>query len=165
MPIKKWYPTISKFAVDPKLVRQLADLLQETDLSEIEYQVGEQRIRVSRHHAGATPHFTVPVTPTSHPTSISVQPEAVTSSEPVESINLAKAVRSPMVGTAYLTPAPDQPPFAKIGDKVAEGQVILIVEAMKVMNQIRAPRGGTLTHMLVEQEQPVEFEQPLFVIE
>ena len=115
--------------VDTKLVRQLAELLAETGLTEIEVADGERSIRVAR---GAA--------------------------------DLANAIRSPMVGTVYLHPEPGADPFVKIGDKVKAGDTLLIVEAMKVMNPIAATKDGTVQQILVENAQPVEYDQPLVVI-
>ena len=149
---------MAKFDVDAALVRKLADLLAESDLSEIEYQMGEQRIRVARTRAEATPAVTVTPPAASVPA-----PEAKPA--PASDAPHPDAVTAPMVGTVYLTPEPGQPPFVKVGDQVGEGQTLLIIEAMKVMNQIRAPRSGTVTEILVEGGQPVEYGEPLLVLQ
>jgi acetyl-CoA carboxylase biotin carboxyl carrier protein len=139
--------------VDGELVRALAALLQETGLTEIEYAVGERRIRVVR---GAAPTaLTVAM-----PAAAAVAPAA-----PVAAADLPGALKSPMVGTAYLSPQPEAPPFIKVGDTVREGQPLLIIEAMKVMNQIPAPRAGRVTQILVTDGTPVEFGQTLLVLE
>lgn len=139
--------------VDGDLVRSLAELLNETGLSEIEYAVGDRRIRVARSLA---------------PVSIGVSPAPALPAEAPAAIPPAQhpgAVKSPMVGTVYLAPQPEAPPFAKIGDTISEGQVLLIIEAMKVMNQIRSPRAGRLAQILVGDGGPVEFGEPLMVLE
>src|ERR1700724_1142154 len=133
--------------VDGDLVRALAALLQETGLTEIEYAVGERRIRVVR---GAAP------------AAVTV---AMPSAAPVAAADLPGALKSPMVGTAYLSPQPEAPPFIKVGDSVREGQPLLIIEAMKVMNQIPAPRAGKVTQILVTDGTPVEYGQTLLVLE
>jgi acetyl-CoA carboxylase biotin carboxyl carrier protein len=138
--------------VDGDLVRALAALLQETGLTEIEYAVGERRIRVVR-GALAAPVATM---------SLPAPPAATASTPPAVAPG---AIKAPMVGTAYLAPQPDAPAFIKLGDSVREGQTLLIIEAMKVMNQIPAPRAGTVTQILVADGAPVEYGQPLVVLE
>jgi acetyl-CoA carboxylase biotin carboxyl carrier protein len=141
--------------VDGELVRALASLLQETGLTEIEYAVGERRIRVVR----GTPPAAVTVAMPG-PAAAAAAPAA-----PVAASDLPGAIKAPMVGTAYLSPQPEAPPFIKVGDSVREGQPLLIIEAMKVMNQIPAPRAGRVTQILVADGTPVEFGQPLLVLE
>jgi acetyl-CoA carboxylase biotin carboxyl carrier protein len=142
--------------VDSELVRTLAALLAETGLSEIEYAVGERRIRVARSLAAVAVPVAAP------------PPAAANGAAPAAEGTLtthAGAVKSPMVGTVYLSPQPEAPPFAKLGDTVAVGQPLLIIEAMKVMNQIRAPRAGRLTQILVEDGAPVEYGEVVMVVE
>ncbi len=148
--------------IDVEMVRQLAELLSDTGLSEIEVEDGDRKIKVSRGGNTAPVHYAAaPVAAPATP----VAPAAAPAAEaPAASEAPANAVKSPMVGTAYLAPEPDAAPFVSVGSKVAAGDTILIVEAMKVMNPITAPTGGTVTQMLVENGQPVEFDQPLFVI-
>lgn len=144
--------------VDGELVRALASLLQETGLTEIEYAVGERRIRVVR---GAPPAaVTVAMPGPAAPVAA-----VASSAAPTTAADLPGAVKAPMVGTAYLSPQPEAPPFIKVGDTVREGQPLLIIEAMKVMNQIPAPRAGRVTQILVADGTPVEFGQPLLVLE
>ena len=145
--------------IDAALVKTLASLLDETGLSEIEYAVGDRRIRVAK--AAATVSYAVP--PSAAQAAVSSAPAAAAPA--ARAADHAGAVKSPMVGTVYLAPQPEAPPFVKVGDRVSEGQVILIVEAMKVMNQIRAARGGTLREILVGDGEPVEFGQPLMIID
>lgn len=150
---------MAKFDVDADLVRKLADLLAESDLSEIEYALGEERIRVSRNRveAVATPTVTVQADPGG---AAAAKPTPAPSDAPHPG-----AITAPMVGTAYLSPDPEAAAFVKVGDRVTEGQTLLIIEAMKVMNQIRSPRGGTVTQILVENGHPVEYGEPLMVVE
>lgn len=150
-----------KSGVDQKLIRDLADILNETNLSEIEIEQDDLRVRVSRQVASV------------QATSISAAPAPVAiaaaspTSEPgpAKSADNINAVPSPMVGTIYLAPAPGSNQFVEVGQSVAEGQTLLIIEAMKTMNQIPAPRAGRITAVLVEDSQPVEFGEPLVVIE
>lgn len=156
-----------KSGIDQKLVRELADILNETDLTEIEVEQDDLRIRVSR---GATvaPHAAPAAIAAAPPAAPAAVPAAgpVAADVPAEAgPNLSNAVTSPMVGTAYLSPSPDAEPFVSVGRDVEEGQPILIIEAMKTMNQIPAPRSGKVTAILVEDAQPVEFGEPLLVIE
>ncbi len=144
--------------VDTNLVRELAEMLNDTGLSEITVEDGERKIKVSR---TMTAVAAAPVA-VAAPAALAAPVAIPTAAEPVVSAN---AVKSPMVGTAYLTPEPGAAPFAAVGDKVSAGDTLLIVEAMKVMNPIVAPHGGTVKAVLVESGQPVEFDQPLMVIE
>ena len=140
--------------VDTNLVRELAEMLNDTGLSEITVEDGERKIKVSRTMtAVAAAYAPAPVA--------SAAPVAAAAAPAVS----ANALKSPMVGTAYLSPEPDAPAFASVGDKVSAGDTLLIIEAMKVMNPIVAPNGGTVKAVLVESGQPVEFDQPLMVIE
>lgn len=146
--------------VDTKLVRELADMLNDTGLSEIEVEDGDRKIRVSRTMVAAAAPIAVAAPMAAAPVAA---PAAVADAAPAGPP--ANALKSPMVGTAYLTPEPDAAPFASVGDKVAAGDTVLIIEAMKVMNPIVAPNGGTVKAIFVESGQPVEFDQPLMVIE
>jgi len=142
---------------DPSVIRELAELLEETGLTEIEIEQDDMRVRVSRAaaSAAATVAAPAPVAP------VAVEPVADAGSGGAPE----GAVGSPMVGTAYRAPEPGATPFVNVGDMVREGQTCMIVEAMKTMNQIPAPRAGKVTAILVEDGQPVEFGEPLFVIE
>ena len=145
--------------VDIKLVRQLAELLDETKLSEIEVEDGGRKIRVARGMTGVAPlQYATAATPDA------AAPAAIPAHVPAPADHPG-AIKSPMVGTAYLAPAPESPPFIAVGASVAEGDTLLIIEAMKVMNPILAPRAGKVTHILVGAGQPVEFDQPLVVVE
>jgi acetyl-CoA carboxylase biotin carboxyl carrier protein len=151
----------SAMQVDPELVRQLAVLLDETNLTEIEVQDGERKIRVARNIAvaAAAPVY-APSAPAAAPA-----PAAAAAPAPETAADHPGAVKSPMVGTAYLSAEPGAKAFASVGDKVSAGQTLLIVEAMKVMNSIAAPRAGTVKAVLVENGQPVEYDQPLVIVE
>jgi acetyl-CoA carboxylase biotin carboxyl carrier protein len=151
-----------KLRVDQELIRELAALLHETDLSEIEIEQDDLRIRLARSIS-----ITAPV---ALPPQIAAAPAQPAASAPSETAAAASGehpgtVKSPMVGTAYRSPEPGAPPFVEVGTRVREGQTVLIVEAMKTMNQIPAPRAGTVTAVLVEDGQPVEYGEPLLVIE
>jgi acetyl-CoA carboxylase biotin carboxyl carrier protein len=139
--------------IDAKLVRQLADMLAETGLTEIEVEDGDRKIRVSR--------GTVAAAAAPAPLAVAA-PAAALAAEPA--VDLANAVKCPMVGTAYLLPEPGAAPFVSVGDTVKTGQTLLIIEAMKVMNPITAPRDGTIKQIMIENGQPVEYDQPLVVI-
>ncbi|ATE65897.1 acetyl-CoA carboxylase biotin carboxyl carrier protein [Rhizorhabdus dicambivorans] len=149
--------------VDPELVRQLATLLDDTNLTEIEVQDGERRIKVARNITvgAAAPVYAAPAAAAAPAPAVAAQAAAA----PEAAADHPGTVKSPMVGTAYLTPEPGGKAFVSVGDKVAAGQTLLIVEAMKVMNAIPAPRAGTVKSLLVESGQPVEYDQPLVVVE
>jgi len=149
--------------VDVDLVRQLAELLDTTQLTEIEVEDGERKIRVARKAAAvAAPVHYAPAPAVAAPAAGA--PPQVDTAGPSAPAH-ANAVRSPMVGTVYLAAEPGAKPFAAVGQSVAAGDTLLIVEAMKVMNPITAPSAGTVKAVLVENGQPVEFDQPLVVVE
>ena len=145
--------------IDGDMIRNLAELLDETGLTEIEFAEGERRIRVTRASGGIV--ATAPPAAVAMPAAADAPPEPAAA----PSAGQAGAVTSPMVGTAYVAPEPGAPPFVKVGDQVAEGQTVLIVEAMKVMNPIRAPHAGTVQQVLVSDGQPVEFGEVIMVIQ
>jgi len=148
--------------VDTKLVRELAEMLGETGLTEIEVEDGERKIRVSRASGIA-----VAAAPVAGPVAAAAPAPAAApaaSEAATEAPSHADALKSPMVGTAYLSPEPGAANFVSVGDSVKKGQTLLIVEAMKVMNPIAADKDGTIKAVLVENAQPVEFDQPLVVI-
>ncbi len=147
--------------IDVALVRQLAELLDETQLTEIEVQDGERKVRVARSVTVAAAPAPVPVAAAAAPAAPAVAAPVAAAATPPDHAN---AVKSPMVGTAYLSPEPGAAPFISVGDKVAAGATILIIEAMKVMNPITAPTGGTVLAVLIDSGQPVEFDQPLVII-
>ncbi len=150
--------------IDTALVRELAELLNETGLTEIEVEDDDRKIRVSRGSvaAAAPVYAAAPALVAAAPAPVAAAPAAAP--EPAAGPDMTNAVRSPMVGTGYLTPEPGAAPFVSVGQAVKEGDTLLIVEAMKVMNPITAPRAGTVTAILIETAQPVEFDQPLVVI-
>ncbi|MBA3813357.1 MAG: acetyl-CoA carboxylase biotin carboxyl carrier protein [Alphaproteobacteria bacterium] len=149
-----------KFVVDGESVRGLAKLLDETGLTEIEYQLGTQRIRVVRAGVQATvAHYAPPPPPVTPVSPLGL----VASSDPISP--QGEPIFSPMVGTAYLSSAPNEPPFFKVGDLVKKGDTLLIIEAMKVMNPIRAPRDGKISEICVMDAKPVEFGEPLIILE
>ena len=155
--------------IDPRLVRKLADILNETDLSEIEVQQGDLKIRVARQLTAAPASVTyvpqaqgyAPSQPASAPApSAELAPAAIAKPAEIKDI-----VKSPMVGTVYLQPQPGAPSFIKIGDKVKSGQTLLIIEAMKTMNPIPSPKEGVIKEILIADGQPVEFGAALVVFE
>jgi acetyl-CoA carboxylase biotin carboxyl carrier protein len=152
-----------KANINADVVRNLAALLDETGLTEIEYETGTLRVRVSR-QSGVTvasaapasaPVATAPATPR----------EETSAPAPSSEAAPAGAITSPMVGTVYTAPEPGAGDFVKVGDAVSEGQTLLLIEAMKTFNEIRAPRAGTVTSVLIANEQPVEFGDVLMVVE
>jgi acetyl-CoA carboxylase biotin carboxyl carrier protein len=152
-------------------LKELAELLKKQDLKEIEYQEGDNRVRFVKNTPRTTTHFV----PTGLP-QVAQAPSAASAPSPVpagsgeapaasaESANL-QTVRSPMVGTAYLSPAPEKPPFVAVGSKVAAGDTLLIIEAMKVMNPLKTPKGGIVKKIVVSDAAPVEYDEALIDIE
>ncbi|BBF71442.1 acetyl-CoA carboxylase, biotin carboxyl carrier protein [Sphingomonas bisphenolicum] len=151
--------------VDVQLVRDLAALLDDTNLTEIEVEDGDRKIRVARKAAASTApvYAAAPAPAAAAPVAAAAPAPAAAPAE--ASLPAGTLVKSPIVGTAYLSAEPGSAPFARIGAQVAAGETILIVEAMKVMNAIAAPVSGTVKAVLVDNGQPVEFDQPLIVIE
>ena len=150
--------------VDTDLVRQLAEMLNDSDLSEIEVQDGERRIVVKRKLGGN--HVAASHAPAPPPAPTPAAPVPLTAAqEEVAAANHPGAVKSPMVGTVYLSGEPGASAFVQPGAKVSAGDTLVIVEAMKVMNPITAPRAGIVKQILVVDAQPVEFDQPLVIIE
>ncbi|MDI1283326.1 MAG: acetyl-CoA carboxylase biotin carboxyl carrier protein [Reyranella sp.] len=150
---------MAKFEMDTEFVRKLAEILEENDLGEIELADGDRRIRIAR---PTVTYATAPMAAASAPVAA---PAAAT---PAGAADLAKhpgAVKSPMVGTAYLAPEPGKPNFVAVGDKVTAGQTILIIEAMKTFNPIKAPKAGTVMQILIDNAQPVEFGEALMIVE
>jgi acetyl-CoA carboxylase biotin carboxyl carrier protein len=150
---------MATFDIDGDLVRKLAGLLDETGLTEIEFAEGEKRIRVTK--GGTAPAFY-----TQAPAGAAPAPAAAAT--PPAALGLSShpgALTSPMVGTAYVSSEPGGPPFVRVGDTVKAGQTVLIIEAMKVMNPIKAPKAGTVSQILVDDAQPVEFGEVLMIIE
>jgi acetyl-CoA carboxylase biotin carboxyl carrier protein len=153
--------TKDKIGGEQEAIRELAQLLVETGLSEIEIEKSGLRIRVARNLTIAAGAVAAPVAATSPATAALAAPPAA----PVDAGLHPGAVKSPMVGTAYRAPEPGAASFIEIGTRVSQGQTLLIIEAMKTMNHIPAPKAGTVTQILFENGQPVEFGEPLVVIE
>lgn len=151
---------MAKFEMDTEFVRKLAEILEENDLGEIELADGDRRIRIAR------PKVTFAAAPMLAPAASA--PAAGAPAAAAGAGDLAKhpgAVKSPMVGTAYLAPEPGKPNFVAAGDKVTAGQTLLIIEAMKTFNPIKAPKAGTVTQILIDNAQPVEFGEALMIVE
>lgn len=149
--------------IEAAWIRQLAALMQEEGLTEIELEKANVRLRVSRGAQIAAAQVTA-----APPAAAPAEPAAKAAAEAAPARSAADhpgVVVSPMVGTAYLKPAPDAQPFVKVGDRVAAGQTLMIVEAMKTMNPIASPRDGTVKEVLVKDAQPVEFGEPLMIVE
>lgn len=146
-----------KPSIDQEMIRELAALLKETELSEIEIEQDDLRIRIAR-NAGRVVEVSAPAAPA--PAAAAPAPAAAPKAN-----ETAGALTSPMVGTAYYAPAPGAEPFVKVGDTVKAGQTVMIIEAMKTMNQIAADKSGTVSAILVEDAQPVEFGEPLLIIQ
>jgi acetyl-CoA carboxylase biotin carboxyl carrier protein len=150
--------------VDVQLVRDLAALLDDTNLTEIEVEDGDRKIRVARKAAAAAPAAVYAPAPVAAPAAAAA-PVAATPAAADAALPSGTVVQSPIVGTAYLSAEPGAAPFARVGSQVQAGDTVLIVEAMKVMNAIPAPVAGTVKAVLVDNGQPVEYDQPLIVIE
>ena len=151
---------MAKFEMDTEFVRKLAEILEENDLGEIELADGDRKIRIAR------PTVTYATAPMATATASPVA--AAASAAPAGAGDSTKhpgAVKSPMVGTAYLAPEPGKPNFVAAGDKVTAGQTLLIIEAMKTFNPIKAPKAGTVVQILIDNAQPVEFGEALMIVE
>ena len=146
--------------IHPDLIRQLADLLDETKLTEIEITDGDQRVRVARYAGGGVvPAAQVPTVAVPAPA------EATAPAGGDAPVSEGHPITAPMVGTAYLAPEPGAAPFVRVGDRVSDGETVMIVEAMKVMNPIRAPRAGVVKAVAVTDGQPVEYGEVLLTLE
>jgi acetyl-CoA carboxylase biotin carboxyl carrier protein len=144
---------------DTKLIRELAKILEAENLSEIEMEKGDLRLRVSRQLSGGAPMATIPVA-----APVTAAPAAVEAASDTTPADEAGAVTSPMVGTVYLRSNPDSDPFIRVGESVKAGDTVLLIEAMKTFNPIKATNSGKVTKILVEDGQPVEFGEALLVI-
>jgi len=145
------------FDIDAEFIRKLADLLSETGLGEIEYEDGGKRIRVARPGVAAAPAIAIPAAAAEAPSAPATAP-ATDAAHP-------GAVSAPMVGTIYLAQTPGDPPLVKTGDTVGEGQTLMLIEAMKTFNEVKAPRGGKVSSIAVSNGQPVEYGELLAIIE
>jgi len=155
------------FSSETELVKELTNLFTKNELTELELETETISIRLAKtaeqtHHIAAAP--AVAVAPAPAPAAPAPAAPAAPATETASQPDLANAIASPMVGTVYLAPEPGAAMFVKKGDKVSKGQTLCIIEAMKVMNPIAAPKDGTVKDILVENAQPVEFDQPLFVV-
>ncbi|MGM0422733.1 MAG: acetyl-CoA carboxylase biotin carboxyl carrier protein [Pseudomonadota bacterium] len=153
-----------KLSIDFDEIRKLAELVQDTELSEIEIEEDDLRIRVSRNGAQMVQAVSAaPPAPAANQAAPAVVADAATTA--VSSEAHPGAVKSPMVGTVYLQPEPGAPTYVSVGDKISAGDTLMIIEAMKVMNPIKAPKAGTVKEILVDDAQPVEFDEVLVVVE
>jgi len=160
-------PKLKNDEIDTALVRSLADILNDTDLTEIEVERGDLKIRVAREVTMAAPvqYAAAPAAAPAPAPAAAAAPASMPSDPATIVPRSGEEVKSPMVGTAYLQASPEAPPFVQPGDKVKKGQTLLIVEAMKTMNPIQAPRDGVVKEILVGDAQPVEFGEPLVLLE
>jgi acetyl-CoA carboxylase biotin carboxyl carrier protein len=154
--------------MDIRKIKKLIELLEESGISEIEIQEGEESVRISRHlHQQAATVMLPPAIPATYanPASLSTPPTLGTTPEANEPVQQGHVLKSPMVGTFYRSPSPGSKTFVEVGQQVDVGDTVCIIEAMKMFNQIEADQAGTVTQILAENGQPVEFDQPLFIIE
>ena len=163
--------TKASSTADQDLIRAIAELLNEQNLAEIEIEREEVRVRVTRSYPSQAvqhvqaPAYAPPQPAVAAPTAPAGSASATSAAAADDLASKPGTLTSPMVGTAYLSPEPGKPPFITVGSKVTEGQTVLIIEAMKTMNQIPAHRSGTISRILVEDAEPVEYGEPLVVIE
>ena len=152
--------------MDIRKIKKLIELLEETGIAEIEIKEGEESLRLSR-HSNFSSEAPQQVRYVSAPQAQSLQPaiQHVPENKPVEAVAAGHKLRSPMVGTMYASPSPDAPAFVTVGQSVKIGETLCIIEAMKMFNEIEADRSGTITAILVANGDPVEYDQPLFIIE
>ncbi|MEX0955847.1 MAG: acetyl-CoA carboxylase biotin carboxyl carrier protein [Rhizobiaceae bacterium] len=155
--------TTKKSEIDQKMIRDLAGILNETKLTEIEVEIGDMKVRVSR-QASVVQTYAAPVSEAPRAAE-SKTPSAEPASLAAKAAASKNTITSPMVGTAYLASSPGTKPFIEVGQSVREGQTLLIIEAMKTMNQIPSPRAGKVIEILFEDMQPVEFGEPLVIVE
>ena len=147
---------------DPKALAELAALLNSTGLSEIELEEGDRKVRLARILAPVTVPVTAAAAPVAAAAPAAAAPAPSAAADPAKNPG---AVKSPMVGVAYLAAEPGAPPYVSVGQRVEAGATLLLIEAMKTFNQIKAPRAGTVTQILVSSGSPVEFDEPLLIIE
>jgi acetyl-CoA carboxylase biotin carboxyl carrier protein len=152
---------MAKFEMDTEFVRKLAEILEENDLGEIELADGDRRIRIAR----PTVTYAAAAMPAPAAAPVVGIPAAAAAAGASDLAKHPGAVKSPMVGTAYLAPEPGKPNFVAVGDKVTAGQTLLIIEAMKTFNPIKAPKAGTVMQIVIDNAQPVEFGEALMIVE
>ncbi|KZB70327.1 MULTISPECIES: acetyl-CoA carboxylase biotin carboxyl carrier protein [Thalassospira] len=150
---------MSKFNIDNDAIRQLAELLDDTNLTEIEVAAGDNRIRVARQ---GTMVAAAPAAPAAAPAQAAAAPATAA---PADAGAHPGAVKSPMVGVVYFAPEPGAAPFISVGSSVSEGQTLMLIEAMKTFNPIRAPKSGKVTQIIATDGHPVEYDEPLVIIE
>lgn len=151
--------------MDIRKIKKLIEIIEDSDIAEIEISEGEESVRISRYSSSVpAPVAAAPVA--AAPTVIAAAPaEASAASAPAEESHTGHVVKSPMVGTFYRASSPGAAPFVEVGQSVSEGETLCIIEAMKILNQIEADKSGVVKKILVDNAQPVEYDQPLFVIE
>jgi len=149
--------------MDIRKVKKLIELLEESGIAEIEIKEGEESVRITRGSTAVAPTMMQVAAPASAPAAPAITPPATT--ETKDALPSGHIVKSPMVGTFYRSPAPGSPEFVQIGQTVSEGETICIIEAMKILNQIEADKSGTIKSILANNGEPVEYDEPLFVIE
>lgn len=164
MATKSEKPTGEEMKSDTKLVRELARILRDTDLTEIEMKRGDLKIRVSKGGSVAPIQHMMAAAPASAPTAAAPSQSVAAIESPADAAAHPGAVKSPMVGTAYIRPSPDADTFVNVGDKVKEGDTIMLIEAMKTFNPIVAPKSGKIDQVLVDDASAVEFGEALFII-
>jgi len=150
--------------MDIRKIKKLIEIIEESDIAEIEISEGEESVRISRYSSTPAP-AAVAAAPVTAVAAAPLATSATTSSVPTADEPSGHVVKSPMVGTFYGAASPNAAPFVSVGQKVREGETICIIEAMKILNQIEADKSGTIKQILVENAQPVEYDQPLFIIE
>jgi acetyl-CoA carboxylase biotin carboxyl carrier protein len=150
--------------MDIRKVKKLIELLEASDIAEIEIKEGEEAVRISRASSSAPAVYSAPVAAAPAPAPLAAAAPAAGDDKPAAPVTSGHVVSSPMVGTFYRSPSPSSPPFVEVGTHVKVGDVVCIVEAMKMMNQIEADQAGVVEAILIEDGEPVEFDQPLITI-
>lgn len=149
--------------MDIRKIKKLIEIIEESDITEIEISEGEESVRISRYSSSAP--VAVAAAPVTTITAAAPAAAPVATVEATTDLPSGHIVKSPMVGTFYSSASPDAAPFVKVGQKVSEGETLCIIEAMKILNQIEADKSGTIKQIIVDNAQPVEYDQPLFIIE
>ena len=151
--------------MDLRKIKTLIDLVQESGISELEVKEGEESVRISRHSAPMTQYVNAPQSAPAYAPPALNAPAVTPAAAEKPKVETRHVVKAPMVGTLYRCPSPGAKPFVEVGQTVKSGQTLCIIEAMKMLNQIEADKSGVVVEILVESERPVEFDQPLFIIE